>query len=79
MRMVPIKLTTSKALLEVKGERLIALLISQLLEVGINDITVVVGFLKEKLGVDFGEYSLFQYQYAKDYYRHAKELIEGET
>lgn len=47
MRMVPINLSTPKALLEVNGERLIDRLISQLHEVGITDITVVVGFMKE--------------------------------
>ena len=47
MRMVPINLTTPKALLEVNGERLIDRLITQLQETGINDITVVVGFMKE--------------------------------
>ena len=47
MRMVPINLTTPKALLEVNGERLIDRLINQLKEVGINDITVIVGFMKE--------------------------------
>ena len=31
---------------------------------------------KRKLGVEFGEYSLRQYRFAKDFYRYAKELIE---
>lgn len=31
---------------------------------------------KSQLGVEFGEYSLSQYRYAKDYYRYAKERIE---
>ena len=31
---------------------------------------------KRKLGVEFGEYSLRQYRYAKEFYRYAKELIE---
>ncbi|MBR6955918.1 MAG: NTP transferase domain-containing protein, partial [Firmicutes bacterium] len=47
MRMVPINLSTPKALLEVKGEKLIERLIDQLHEVGVSDITVVVGFMKE--------------------------------
>lgn len=34
---------------------------------------------KRKLGVEFGEYSLRQYRFAKDYYRYAKELIEREV
>lgn len=47
MRMVPINMETPKALLEVKGERLIERLIKQLNEVGIEEIYVVVGFMKE--------------------------------
>ena len=34
---------------------------------------------KRKLGVEFGEYSLRQYRFAKDYYRYAKELMEGRS
>lgn len=48
MRMVPINLSVPKALLEVNGEKLIDRLIRQLHEVGINDITVVIGFMKEQ-------------------------------
>ena len=47
IRMVPINLSTPKAFLEVKGERLIDRLIKQLHAVGITDITVVVGFMKD--------------------------------
>lgn len=32
---------------------------------------------KSHLGVEFGEYSLRQYRYAKDYYKIVKERIEG--
>ena len=32
---------------------------------------------KRKLGVEFGEYNLRQYRYAKDFYRAAKELMES--
>ena len=47
MRMVPINHSLPKALIEVKGERLIERLINQLHEVGVFDITVVVGFMKD--------------------------------
>lgn len=47
MRMVPINLKTPKALLEVNEERLIDRIITQLNDVGVIDITVVVGFMKE--------------------------------
>lgn len=48
MRMVPINMTTPKALVEVNGEPLIERIIKQLNEVGVVDITVVVGFMKEQ-------------------------------
>lgn len=48
MRMVPINTETPKGLLEVSGEPLIERTIMQLHEVGISEIYVVVGFMKEK-------------------------------
>lgn len=47
MRMVPINTEEPKGLLEVKGDTLIERLIKQLHEVGVQDIKVVVGFMKE--------------------------------
>ena len=58
MRMVPINLSTSKALLEVNGERLIDRLIVQLQEAGINDITVVVGFMKDSFEYLIDDYGI---------------------
>lgn len=48
MRMVPINTEIPKGLLEVNGEALIERIIKQLHEVGIKEIYVVVGFMKEK-------------------------------
>ena len=47
MRMVPINLSTPKALIEIEGEVLIERIIRQLHTAGIKDITVIVGFMKE--------------------------------
>ena len=47
-RFVPLTFETPKGLLEVFGERMIERQIRQLHEAGISDITVVVGYLKEK-------------------------------
>lgn len=47
MRMVPINMDIPKALLEVRGEILIERLIRQLQTAGVEDIYVVVGFMKE--------------------------------
>lgn len=56
MRMVPINTSTSKGLLEVNGEPLVERIIKQLHEVGVRNITIVVGFMKE------------QYEYLIDLY-----------
>lgn len=48
MRMVPINTEVPKGLLEIHGEALIDRLIKQLHKVGIFDIDIVVGFMKEK-------------------------------
>ena len=58
MRMVPINMETPKAFLEVKGEALIERQIRQLHEAGITDITVVVGFMKEKFDYLIDEYGV---------------------
>ncbi len=56
MRMIPINTQGSKALMEVNGETIIERLIDQLHEVGINEIYVVVGYMKEQF-----EYLIDQY------------------
>ncbi len=48
MRMTPVSMELPKALLRVKGEVLIERIIRQLHEAGIYDISVVVGFMKER-------------------------------
>lgn len=64
MRMVPINTEMSKGLLEVNGEPMIERIIKQLHEVGIREIHIVVGFMKE------------QYEYLMDKY--GVELIVNE-
>ncbi len=56
MRMVPINTEEPKGLLEVNGEPLIERLINQLHEIGVHEIHVVVGFMKEHY-----EYLIDQY------------------
>lgn len=58
MRMVPINLTVPKALLVVNNEPLIERLIKQLHDVGITDITVIVGFMKERFDYLIDEYGV---------------------
>ena len=58
MRMVPINLSTPKALLEVNGEPLIERTIKHLHEAGVKDITIVVGFMKESFDYLIDEFSV---------------------
>lgn len=57
-RFVPLCFERPKGLLPVKGEVLIERQIRQLKEVGINDISVVVGFMKEKFYYLQGKYGV---------------------
>ena len=58
MRMVPINMEIPKGLLEVNGEALIERTIKQLNEVGIKEIYVVVGFMKESYEYLIDEYGI---------------------
>lgn len=58
MCMVPINTETPKAMLEVHGELLIERQIKQLHEIGINDIFIVVGFMKEQFEYLIDEYGV---------------------
>ena len=78
MRMIPINSSTPKALLEVKGERLIDRLITQLMEVGITDITVIVGFMKDSFEYLIDEYGVelvFNSEYASSNNLHSLNLV----
>lgn len=78
MRMVPINLSTPKALLEVNGERLIERLIRQIKESGVDDITVVVGFMKdsfEYLIDEFGVELVVNEEYAAKNNLHSLALV----
>lgn len=58
MRMVPINVQYPKALIEVHGEPLIERQIKQLHEVGITEIHVVVGFMKEQFDYLIDKYGV---------------------
>lgn len=58
MRMVPINTETPKGLLEVNGEPLIERIIKQLHEVGIKEIYIIVGFMKEMYEYLIDEYNV---------------------
>jgi CTP:phosphocholine cytidylyltransferase-like protein/thiamine kinase-like enzyme/predicted transcriptional regulator len=65
-RFVPLTYETPKGLLEVYGERMLERQIEQLLEVGITDITIVVGYLKEKFEYLIDKYGV-ELVYNPDY------------
>lgn len=58
MRMVPINTEMPKGLIQVKGELLIERMICQLHEAGVTDISVVVGFMKERFEYLIDKYSV---------------------
>ena len=58
MRMVPINTQGPKALMEVNGEPLIERTIKQLHEVGVKEIHIVVGFMKEQFEYLIDEYGV---------------------
>lgn len=78
MRMVPINVEVPKGLLEVKGEPLIERIISQLQEIGIYEIYVVVGFMKEQYEYLIDEYNVtlvFNKEYAVKNNLHSLYLV----
>ncbi len=58
MRMIPINNKTPKALLEINGESIIERTINYLQSVGVNDITVITGFMHEKFDYLAEKYSV---------------------
>lgn len=79
MRMVPINTEMPKGLLEVNGEPLIERIIKQLHEVGIKEIYVVVGFMKEKYEYLIDEYGvelIVNSEYASKNNIHSLKLVK---
>ncbi len=85
-RFVPLTFETPKGLLEVFGERMIERQIRQLHEVGIRNITIVVGYLKEKFEYLIDKYDvklLYNPEYSNKntlttVYR-ARKVLEGKN
>ena len=85
-RFVPLTFEMPKGLLEVFGERMIERQIRQLHEVGIRDITIVVGYLKEKFEYLMDKYEvklLYNPEYSKKNtlatIYHARHLFYGKN
>lgn len=80
MRMVPINVEIPKGLLEIKGEPLIERLICQLHEVGIEEIDIVVGFMKEQYEYLIDKYSvnlIFNKDYVSKNNLHSLKCVSG--
>ena len=85
-RFVPLTYETPKGLLEVFGERMIERQIRQLHEVGVRDITIMVGYLKEKFDYLIDKYDV-KLIYNPEYsdkntlatLYHAKEVLKGKN
>ena len=78
MRMIPINMETPKALIHVHGEVLIERLIRQLHQVGIHQIYVVVGFMKEQFEYlidEFGVELVVNPDYAASNNLHSLNLV----
>lgn len=78
MRMVPINTETPKGLLEVNGEPLIERQIRQLHQVGIHEIYVVMGFMKEQFEYlidDYGIIPVVNAQYARKNNLYSMKLV----
>ncbi len=58
MRMVPINIKTPKGLVEVNGEPIVERLVKQLISKNIKDITIVVGFMKERYDYLIDKYNV---------------------
>lgn len=83
-RFVPLTFETPKGLLEVFGERMIERQIKQLHEVGIRNITIAVGYLKEKFEYLIDKYDvklLYNNEYASKNtlttLYHARDILRG--
>ena len=78
MRMIPINQTVPKAMIEVNGEKFIDRLIRQLNEVGITDITIVVGYMKDQLEYlidDYGVDLVYNRDYQKKNNLHSLSIV----
>lgn len=60
-RMVPVTLNTPKPLIMVHGKKIIETLLDAVLEVGINDIVIVRGYLSEQFDVLLKKYPMIQF------------------
>lgn len=85
-RFVPLTFETPKGLLEVFGERMIERQIKQLHEAGIMDITIAVGYLKEKFDYLIDKYQvklLYNSEYSSKNnlatLYHARDLFHGKN
>ena len=86
VRLAPLTYDTPKCFIKIKGERMIERQIRQLKEANINDITIMVGFMKEKFDYLIDKYNVkllyneeYKYKNTLSTFYHAKEIIRGKN
>ncbi|CAM3565024.1 MarR family transcriptional regulator [Erysipelothrix urinaevulpis] len=72
-RLVPVSYNTPKPLIRVKGVRMIDTLLDAVIEAGIEDITIVRGFLKEQFDTLLIKYPMIKF-IDNDYYNEANNI-----
>ena len=86
VRLAPLTFDTPKSFIKIKGERMIERQIEQLLEAGINDITIMVGYMKEKFDYLIDKYGV-KLIYNREYknkntlstFYHAREIMRNKN
>ncbi|MBP3201662.1 MAG: NTP transferase domain-containing protein [Lachnospiraceae bacterium] len=86
VRLAPLTFDTPKSFIKIKGERMIERQIEQLLEAGINDITIMVGYMKEKFDYLIDKYDV-KLIYNREYknkntlstFYHAREIMRNKN
>lgn len=86
VRLAPLTYDTPKSFIKIKGERMIERQIEQLLAAGINDITIMVGFMKERFDYLIDKYNV-KLVYNREYtskntlstFYHAREIMRNKN
>lgn len=86
IRLAPLTYDTPKCFIKIKGERMIERQIEQLKSAGINDISIMVGFLKEKFDYLIDKYNVklvyneeYKYKNTLSTFYHAKEILRNKN
>lgn len=86
VRLAPLTYDTPKSFIKIKGERMIERQIKQLKAAGIDDITIMVGFMKEKFDYLIDKFNVrlvynreYKYKNTLSTFYHARDLMRGKN